>query len=414
MVDTTTSTASTPPEPEIPGYPFQRDPRCPLAPAPKVREVREAAPLSRVRIWNGSTPWLITRHADQRALLTDERVSDNDLIPGFPYVNAHRAAIAPHTPRLITNTDAPEHTRLRRTVNAPFLVKRIEAMRPTVQGIVDGLIDDLLAGPNPADLLTAFALAVPSLVIAELLGVPYKDHEFFQENSNKVLDGALTAEQAQQASMALAGYLADLLRAKMADPEQDVLSEMGERVTNGEMTFEEAVSMGVAMLIAGHETTATMISLGTLALLQNPEQLAELRESEDPKFIANAAEELLRYLTIVQTGVRRVAKADIEFNGQLIREGEGMLFELHAANWDEEAFPEAEKLDLHRPARTHQAFGYGPHQCLGQSLARLELQVVYGTLYRRIPTLRLAAPIEQLAFNHTGTTYGVRCLPVTW
>jgi len=168
------------------------------------------------------------------------------------------------------------------------------------------------------------------------------------------------------------------------------------------------------MLIAGHETTATMISLGTLALLQHPDQLAELRESEDPEFIANAAEELLRYLTIVQTGVRRVAKADIEFGGELIREGEGMLFELHAANWDEEAFPEADKLDLHRPARTHQAFGYGPHQCLGQSLARLELQVVYGTLYRRIPTLRLAAPIEQLAFDHTGTTYGVRCLPVTW
>ncbi len=372
MVDTTTSTASTPSEPEIPDYPFQRDPRCPLAPAPKVREVRESTPLSRVRIWNGSTPWLITRHADQRALLTDERVSDDDRIPGFPYVNAHRAAIAPHTPRLITNTDAPEHTRLRRTVNAPSLVKRIEAMRPTVQGIVDGLIDEMLAGPNPADLLTAFALAVPSLVIAELLGVPYKDHEFFQENSNKVLDGALTAEQAQQASMALAGYLANLLKARMAEPAQDVLSEMGERVTNGEVTFEEAVSMGVAMLIAGHETTATMISLGTLALLQHPDQLAELRESEDPEFIANAAEELLRYLTIVQTGVRRVAKADIEFGGELIRE------------------------------------------CLGQSLARLELQVVYGTLYRRIPTLRLAAPIEQLAFDHTGTTYGVRCLPVTW
>ena len=116
----------------------------------------------------------------------------------------------------------------------------------------------------------------------------------------------------------------------------------------------------------------------------------------------------------MQTGVRRVAKADIEYDGRVIREGEGKLFELHAANWDEEAFPEAGKLDLTRAARTHQAFGYGPHQCLGQSLARLELQVVYGTLYRRIPTLRLAAPIEQLAFNHTGTTYGVRCLPVTW
>ena len=116
----------------------------------------------------------------------------------------------------------------------------------------------------------------------------------------------------------------------------------------------------------------------------------------------------------MQTGVRRVAKADIEYDGRVIREGEGMLFELHAANWDEEAFPEAGKLDLTRAARTHQAFGYGPHQCLGQSLARLELQAVYGTLYRRIPTLRLAAPIEQLAFDHTGTTYGVRCLPVTW
>ncbi|HET9169175.1 MAG TPA: cytochrome P450, partial [Actinospica sp.] len=287
MVDTTTSTGDLP-VPELPDYPFQRDPRCPLAPAPAVREARESRPLGRVRIWNGSTPWLITRHADQRALLTDERVSDDDRIEGFPYVNAHRAAIAPHTPRLITNTDAPEHTRLRRTVNAPFLVKRIEAMRPAVQGIVDGLIDEMLAGPNPADLLTAFALAVPSLVIAELLGVPYEDHEFFQENSNKVLDGALTAEQAQAASRALAGYLAELLKAKTAEPDGAVLSEMGERVQNGEMTFEEAVSMGVAMLIAGHETTATMISLGTLALLQHPEQLAELRESEDPKFIANA------------------------------------------------------------------------------------------------------------------------------
>ncbi|HTJ70147.1 MAG TPA: cytochrome P450 [Actinospica sp.] len=413
MVDTTTST-ETPTQTEILDYPFQRDPRCPLAPSPTVREIRENAPLSRVRIWNGTTPWLITRHADQRALLTDPRVSDDDRLPGFPYVNAHRAAIAPHSPRLITNTDAPEHTRLRRTVNAPFLIKRIEAMRPAVQEIVDRLVDEMLASPPPADLLTAFALAVPSLVIAKLLGVPYADHEFFQENSNKVLDGALSVEQAREASSALSGYLAELLERKMDSPAPDVLSEMGERVKAEEMTFQEAVSMGVAMLIAGHETTATMISLGTLALLQHPEQLAELRESEDPKFVANAVEELLRYLTIVQTGVRRVAKEDIEYEGRLIRAGDGMLFELHSANWDEAAFPAADTLDLHRPARTHQAFGYGPHQCLGQSLARLELQVVYGTLYRRIPTLRLAAPIEQLAFNHTGTTYGVRCLPVTW
>lgn len=299
-------------------------------------------------------------------------------------------------------------------VNAPFLVKRIEAMRPAIQKIVDDLIDTMLDGPKPADLLTALALPVPSLVIAELLGVPYADHDFFQSNSNLVLDSDASADEARRASGALAGYLDTLLGEKLVTPGDDVLSGMGRRVAAGEMTRQEAVHMGVAMLIAGHETTATMISLGTLALLQHPEQLALLRDSDDPRTVAGSVDELLRYLTIVQTGVRRVAKEDIAVGDQVIRAGDGIIFDLAAANWDPEAFPEADRLDLARPARTHQAFGYGPHQCLGQSLARLELQVVYGTLYRRIPTLALAAPLDRLAFDHTGTTYGVRCLPVTW
>ncbi|GAB2939402.1 cytochrome P450 [Streptomyces mayteni] len=402
-----------------PAYPMPRDAGCPLAPAPEVGALRGERPIGRVRIWNGTTPWLITRHADQRALLTDPRVSNDDREPNFPYVNAHRADIAHATPRLITNTDAPEHTRLRRTVNGPFVVRRIEAMRPAVQKIVDERIDALLAGPNPADLLTALALPVPSLVIAELLGVPYEDHDFFQRNSNLVLDGSLSLAEAGAASAALAGYLDRLFGEKLAvaDPEapaDDVLSEMAGRVRNGEMTRTEAVHMGVAMLIAGHETTATMISLGTLALLQHPDQLAVLRETEDPRAIAGAVEETLRYLTIVQTGVRRVAREDIEIGGVTINAGDGIVFDLHAANWDPEAFPGADRLDLARAARQHQAFGHGPHQCLGQNLARLELQVVFGTLYRRVPTLRLAAEVEELAFDHTGTTYGVKSLPVAW
>ncbi|MFF0114565.1 cytochrome P450 [Streptomyces prasinus] len=399
---------------ELPEYPLPRSARCPLAPAPAVRELRARRPVTKVRIWNGSTPWLVTRHADQRALLPDPRVSDDDLDPGFPHVNAHRAMIAPVTPRLITNTDAPEHTRLRRTVNGPFLVKRIERMRAPVQRIVDGLIDTMLAGPRPVDLLTAFALPVPSLVIAELLGVPYEDHDFFQRSGSLVLDGAAAPEEARRVSGELAAYLDDLIKRKTDDPGEDVLSEMAGRVRDGEMSHTEAVHMGVAMLIAGHETTATMIGLGTLALFEHPDQLALLRETDDPKLIANAVDELLRYLTIVQTGVRRVAKEDIEIGSVLVRKGEGIVFDLHAANWDPEAFPEAERLDLTRPARPHQAFGHGPHQCLGQNLARLELQVAYGTLYRRIPTLRAAAPIEDLSFDHTGTTYGVHSLPVTW
>ncbi|MFF9809332.1 cytochrome P450 [Streptomyces coeruleorubidus] len=398
----------------LPEYPLPRAAECPLAPAPAVQQLRSEKPITRVRIWNGSTPWLVTRHADQRALLPDPRVSDDDLDPGFPYVNAHRAAIAPVSPRLITNTDAPEHTRLRRTVNGPFVVKRIERMREPVQKIVDDLIDEMLAGPNPVDLLTAFALPVPSLVIAQLLGVPYEDHDFFQRSSSLVLDGSVPADEARKVSGELAAYLDDLITRKTADPDDDVLSEMAGRVRAGEMTHTEAVHMGVAMLIAGHETAATMISLGTLAFLQHPDRLALLRETDDPKVVANAVDEVLRHLSIVQTGVRRVAKDDIEIGDVVIRKGDGIIFDLHAANWDPEVFPGAERLDIARPARIHQAFGHGPHQCLGQNLARLELQVVYGTLYRRVPTLRLAAAIEDLEFDHTGTTYGVRSLPVAW
>jgi len=212
----------------------------------------------------------------------------------------------------------------------------------------------------------------------------------------------------------LIGYLDGLMAQKMAHPADDLLSGLVSRIEAGELPRLEAARMGVLLLLAGHETTANMISLGTLALLQHPDQLAVLRDTDDPKVIANAAEELLRYLTIVHSGIRRIAKEDIEMGGLTIRAGDGIVFDLHAANWDTEAFPEAERLDLGRPARQHQAFGYGPHQCLGQTLARLELQVVYGTLCRRIPTLRLAVPVDQLPFHHTGTTYGVRCLPVTW
>lgn len=367
-----------------------------------------------MRIWDGSEPWLITGHAQQRALLADPRVSNDDHFGSFPHVSEYRAQIAPFTPRMIVNTDAPEHTRLRRMVTGPFLIKRIEKLREPIQKIVDDLIDDMLAGPNPADLLTALALPVPSLVISELLGVPYADHEFFQRNSSLALDRAAPPAESQAASRAMSDYLDKLLGEKLTDPGDDTLSELAGRVNAGEMTRSEAVHMGVAMLIAGHETTATMISLGTLALLENPEQLAVLRDTEDPKVVANAVEELLRYLTIVHSGLRRVAKEDIEIDGRTIRAGDGILVEITAANWDREVFPDADRLDLSRPARHHNAFGYGPHQCLGQSLARLELQVVYSTLYRRVPTLRLAAPIEQLEFDNSGTTYGVRCLPVTW
>jgi cytochrome P450 len=172
--------------------------------------------------------------------------------------------------------------------------------------------------------------------------------------------------------------------------------------------------MGKLMLIAGPETTANMITLGTLALLQHPDQLTLLRECDDPDLIACAVEELLRYLTIVHNGRLRVAVEDIAIAGQTIRAGEGLVMPNEIANRDPAAFDHPDQLDITRDARHHLAFGFGVHQCLGQPLARMELQVVYGTLYRRIPTLRLATDLDQVPFKPDGMVYGVQQLPVTW
>lgn len=397
---------------DTPYYPMTRAASCPFAPA---AAIREAEPVSRVRIWDGSTPWFVTRHADQRELLNDPRLSIDEKKPGYPHMTRSRAAIAPHIPELITNTDPPEHTRLRRTVNGPFMVKRVEALRPRIQETIDGLVDEMLAGPNPVDLVEAIGLPVPTLVITRILGVPYADHAFFQAASRRAISHDTDPEAGAKAGQDLGEYLGALLTRKIAEPADDVLSEMGARVTAGEMTFAEAVTMGSAILIAGHETSASMISLGTLALLHNPDQLALLRaNSDDPRFVAGAAEELLRYLTIVHTGIRRIAVEDIELHGATIKAGDGVIFDLAGANYDPAAYPEPDRLDLTRPARTHHAFGYGAHQCLGQSLARVELQVVYGTLYRRIPTLALAVPFEEVEFAMEGVAYGLKSLPVTW
>jgi cytochrome P450 len=172
--------------------------------------------------------------------------------------------------------------------------------------------------------------------------------------------------------------------------------------------------MGLLLLIAGHETTANMIALGTYALLSCPDQLAAVRGSDDPELIRRTVEELLRYLSIVHSGRRRVAVEDIEVAGQVIRAGEGIVLPNEIANRDAEMFPDPEGLDVHRDARGHLAFGFGVHQCLGQPLARVELQVVYGTLYRRVPSLALAADPAQIPFKHDGVVYGVYELPVTW
>jgi cytochrome P450 len=375
--------------------------------------VQQEDPIARVRLWDGTTPWLVTRYADQRALLADPRISADASHPSYPHEAAGVKAQRTQAHSFI-NLDDPEHARLRRMVTAPFTIKRVEGMRPALQSIVDHLIDDMLAGPKPVDLVEAFALPLPSLVISELLGVPYEDHAFFQDTTKVMIRRESEPEQVRQAQKQLIDFLDDLVGRKLTEPGDDLLTQVAGRVITGELTRHEAAVMGQLLLLAGHETTGNMIALGTLALLEHPDELAKLRESEDPQTVVRTVEEMLRYLSIVHGGRRRVVLSDIEIGGQTLHAGDGVIFPNDIANRDPEAFPDPDRLDIGRDARHHIAFGYGMHQCLGQPLARVELQVVYSTLYRRIPTLRLATELENVPFRHDAFVYGVYELPVTW
>jgi cytochrome P450 len=399
---------------DILDFPIARAGGCPFDPPRALRTLQAQAPVAKVRLWDGSTPWLITRHADQRNLLADERISHDGSLPGFPEISAGGRARGARS-RTFIRMDDPEHDRLRRMVTHPFAIKRVEALRPGVQRIVDALIDAMLAGPKPIDLVQAFALPVPSLVICRLLGVPYADHHFFQRKAALMLRRDTPVDEQLMAQAELMGYLTDLATDKLAQPGDDLLSSLAlEQVRSGSLSPVELASTGVLLLTAGHETTTNMIALGTLALLQHPDQLAALRYTDDPELIAQAVEELLRYLTIVQTGLRRLALADIEIGGHVIRAGDSVIFPVDVGNRDEHMFADPDELDLRRNARGHLAFGFGVHRCLGQPLARMELQVVYGTLYRRIPTLRLAVDLDEVPFKHDSAVYGVYELPVSW
>lgn len=307
---------------DIPEYPTPRDAKCPFLPPPELRELHTAGlPLSRVRTWDGRTPWLIASHAAQRQVMADPRVSANDHLPGFPYMTPAIAETIHDRPKTLFDTDGPEHARLRRMLTNSFTRGRMEKVRPAIQRVTDDLIDKMLAGPNPTDLVEALSLPLPSLMICELLGVPYEDHDFFEAHAKITNGREVTPEENNASNAALGAYLGKLIVAKMEKPEEDVVSDLAARVKAGELDMPGATIMSMIMLIAGHETSANMITLATALLLENPDQLALLRETEDKKVIAGAVEELLRYLTIPHLLQRRIATEDIEVEGQTIRAG---------------------------------------------------------------------------------------------
>ncbi|MFD9094566.1 cytochrome P450 [Streptomyces collinus] len=391
---------------------FPQDRTCPYHPPTAYDSLRDGRALARATLFDGRQVWMVTGHAAARALLADPRLSTDRTRPGFPAPTERFAAVRDRRVALL-GLDDPEHRTQRRMMVPSFTLKRATELRPAIQRIVDDLLDAMIEQGPPAELVSAFALPVPSMVICDLLGVPYADHEFFEAQSRRLLRGP-TAEDIQQARARLEGYLGDLIdrKARQREPGDGVLDDLvHQRLSTGELDRTDLVSLAVILLVAGHETTANMISLGTYTLLRHPDRLAELRA--DPALLPAAVEELMRMLSIAD-GLLRVALEDIEVAGTTIRAGEGVLFSTSVINRDTSRYEDPDTLDFHRSTRHHVAFGFGIHQCLGQNLARAELEIALGALLLRLPGLRLAAPADEIPFKPGDTIQGMLELPVTW
>jgi cytochrome P450 len=359
-------------------------------------------------MWNGQQVWSVSRYQDIRAALVDPRLSADTLPDLF------ESSSDGEKPVIFARTDDPEHHRLRRMMTSQFTFRRTEAMRPQIQKLVDDYLDAMIDKGPPADIVSDFALPVPSMVIALLLGVPPEDLDLFQRNTSLGLDVKSTDEERAQGFNAMYAYIQELVARKERDPGDDLISRLiTDYVTTGQLDYNTVAVNAVIMMLAGHETTANMIGLGTVALLEHRDVFERLGQTDDAAVIANAIEELMRYLSIVHAQVDRIATEDLILGGQQIRTGDRLLMNLPAGNWDPEFVDSPDALDVARNARGHLAFGYGTHQCIGANLARVEMQVAFATLARRLPGLQLAVPPDELRFKEADI-YGMKELPVSW
>ncbi|MCP2246381.1 Cytochrome P450 [Lentzea aerocolonigenes] len=394
------------------GLPMDRD-VTPFDPPSQITAVRATRPVSPMLFPDGHEGWLVTGYEAVRQALGDTRFSSRQDLgiihvpfptPGMP----EQTEPSPVTPGLFITMDPPDHTRLRRKLTGAFTVKRMKALEEGIIEITERQLDELAKLTPPVDLVAEFTLPVPSLVICEMLGVPYADRETFQRNTAKFMEREVNLEDKMAAYMAMHTFLYELVTAKRAEPADDLLSDLAR---DEDLSLEELTGMAFLLLLAGHETTANMLALGTFALLEHPEQLAALRAN--PELVPDAVEELLRYLAVADVFYRYAAE-DIEFFGETIREGSTVILSLLAGNHDPQRYEHPDSLDVHRNARGHLSFGHGVHQCLGQQLARIEMRAGFEGLLRRFPTLRLAVPAGDVKLRTDMNIYGVHALPVTW
>lgn len=389
-------------------------------PVPDLAARREGEPVSKLEFPFGISAWLVSGYAETKAVLGSVDGFSND----FANLTAATGGQAgeDQDPGGLGFSDPPKHTRLRKMLTPEFTMRRLQRLAPRIEAIVNERIDALeqahATAGGPVDLADLFATPVPSLVISELLDVPVTDRDAFTKLSADRFDmfgGAMAGLDAMSESLV---FMTELVAAQRKNPGDGLLG-MLIREQGDEITDRELAGLADGLLVGGHETTASMIALGALILLQNKDY-ADLVRTADNKVMVNVVEEMLRYLTVVQVSFPRFAKKDITIAGVQIKAGEMVLCSLSSANRDPLLSAQdstGESLDIfvpQRPVTQHYAFGYGFHRCVGAELARMELRIAYPKLLQRLPDLRLAIPNEDINFRQLSIVYGLEELPVTW
>ena len=382
-----------------------------LDPAEELAQARDGEGVVRVEMPFSRPAYLICRYDDVRQVLSDPSLfsSARSPFPGSEVMDADE--LARMQAGQLIGFDPPEHTRLRRMLTPEFTVRRMRRLEPRIAEIVQAVLDDLERAGKPADLVSHFALPVPSLVICELLGVPYADRADFQDRAARLLDVSSPMEARAAAQREDRAYMAGLVARAQANPGEDMLG-MLVREHGDDLSTDELIGIAGLLLLAGHETTSNMLGLGTLALLRHPDQLAMIRD--DPARIEPAVEELMRWLSIVQSLPPRTTVTDVEIAGHAIPAGSLVICSLPAANRDQAFIDDPEALDITRGAPGHVAFGHGVHHCLGAPLARMEMRIAFPALLRRFPGLAPADPHEHADFRTFSVVYGLTSLRVTW
>ena len=389
--------------------PVKFTPALPGQPVPEIRIISGDRPVFRADLPGGRIVWLVSGYDNVRQMLIYQRFS-------------RALAVAPGRARQgfemfaagsINGMDSPEHTRLRKLVASAFTARRVEALRPRVAGIVNGLID-AMAGRQPADLVAGFSLPLPAQVICEMLGVPAADTNQFHAWSDTILgDWQRDSDEIMTALAGLYGYFGALIETKRARPADDLMSALiAARDDSDRLSEQELTVMCCTVLIGGHETTANQINLSLLLLLDHPGEVAKLRA--DPELIPGAVEELLRCSRLGGLAPARVTREDVAIGGVTIPASEQVIPLFATANRDPSVFIDPDRFAVTRDAASHLSFGAGMHHCLGAQLARVELQEAFRGLIGRLPGLRLAVPASELEFKPGMAIHSLRELPVLW